>query len=110
MRRVLRSVPGQHGILGRIVTVYDPVREPFEKLELYQRTQAEVVDQSAIAIANIAEDENIPFVVVRCIFDISDEKVPDMERYVREKAKLSTTRIIGRLAVRIAMPKAKVRA
>ena len=100
MRRVLRSVPGLHGTLGRIVTVYDPVREPFQKLQLFQQTQADVVDQSAIAIANIAEDENIPFVVVRCIFDISDEKVPDMEQYVRQKAKLSATRILGKLAIR----------
>jgi hypothetical protein len=58
-----------------------------------------VVDQSAIAIANIADEEKIPFVVVRSIFDMSDERVPELERYVREKAKLSSSRIIGKLAV-----------
>jgi nucleoside phosphorylase len=99
MRRVIKSVPGIHGSLGSIVTVFDPVRLPNEKLALYSRTQAEVVDQSAIAIANIAEDEKIPFVVARSIFDVSDEKVPDLERYVREKAKLSSTRILGKLAL-----------
>ncbi len=99
MRRVIRSIPGIGGTLGSIVTVFDPVRLPVEKLALYMKTQAEVVDQSAIAIANIAEDERIPFVVARSIFDISDEKVPEMERYVREKAKLSSTRILGKLAV-----------
>ncbi|MBK8206451.1 MAG: hypothetical protein IPK87_06580 [Planctomycetes bacterium] len=99
MRRVIRSIPGIGGTLGSIVTVFDPVRLPVEKLALFMKTQAEVVDQSAIAIANIAEDERIPFVVARSIFDISDEKVPEMERYVREKAKLSTTRILGKLAV-----------
>ncbi|MCC7508141.1 MAG: hypothetical protein IT464_02050 [Planctomycetes bacterium] len=99
MRRVIRSIPGIGGTLGSIVTVFDPVRLPVEKLALYMKTQAEVVDQSAIAIANIAEDERIPFVVARSIFDISDEKVPEMERYVRENTKLSTTRILGKLAV-----------
>jgi nucleoside phosphorylase len=99
MRRVVRSVPGIHGVLGSIVTVFDPVREPAEKIALNMRTQAEVVDQSAIAIANICDDENIPFVVARSIFDLSDEKVPPLERYVREKAKLSTTKVFARLAL-----------
>lgn len=99
MRRVLRSVPGIHGILGSIVTVFDPVREPSEKMALYVKTQADVVDQSAIAIANIAEEVKIPFVVVRSIFDISDEKVPELERHVRQEAKISTTRMLARLAV-----------
>ncbi|MBK9975240.1 MAG: hypothetical protein IPP14_10765 [Planctomycetes bacterium] len=99
MRRVLRSVPGIHGTLGSIVTVYDPVREPSEKMALYVKTQADVVDQSAIAISNIAEEAKIPFVVVRSIFDISDEKVPDMERHVRQEAKISTTRMLAKLAV-----------
>ncbi|MBX3473099.1 MAG: hypothetical protein KF754_01810 [Planctomycetes bacterium] len=99
MRRVLRSVPGIRGILGSIVTVFDPVREPSEKMALYVRTQADVVDQSAIAISNIAEEVKIPFVVVRSIFDISDEKVPDLERHVRQEAKITTTRMLARLAV-----------
>ena len=45
MRRVIRSVPGIHGILGSIVTVFDPVREPSEKMALHMKTQADVVDQ-----------------------------------------------------------------
>ena len=99
MRRVVRGVPQIRGTLGSIVTVFDPVHLPNEKVELFMRTQAEVVDQSAIAIANIAEDEKIPFVVARCIFDISDEKVPELERYVREKARLSKTMIMGKVAM-----------
>lgn len=99
MRRVIRSVPGIGGMLGSIVTVFDPVREPSEKMALSMKTQADVVDQSAIAIANIADDEKIPFVVARSIFDMSDERQPELERYVREKAKLSSSRIIGKLAV-----------
>lgn len=99
MRRVIRSVPGIGGLLGSIVTVFDPVRKPSEKMKLHMETQADVVDQSAIAIANIADDEKIPFVVARSIFDMSDERVPELERYVREKAKLSSSRIIGKLAV-----------
>lgn len=99
MRRVVRSVPGIHGNLGTIVTVFDPVREPADKMALHMRTQAEVVDQSAIAIANICDDVNIPFVVARSIFDLSDEKIPPLEKYVREKAKLSTTKIFAKLAI-----------
>ena len=99
MRQVIRSVPGIRGILGSIVTVFDPVREPADKLALFMRTQSEVVDQSAIAIANIAEDEHIPFVVARSIFDVSDEKVPELERYVREGVQMSTTRLLTKLAV-----------
>ncbi|MCF6227248.1 MAG: hypothetical protein L3J82_01115 [Planctomycetes bacterium] len=99
MRRVVRSVPGIHGALGSIVTVFDPVREPADKMALHMRTQAEVVDQSAIAIANICDDAKIPFVVARSIFDLSDEKVPALERYVREKAKISTKSILARLAL-----------
>lgn len=99
MRRVIRSVPGIGGILGSIVTVFDPVRNPSEKMSLYMSTQCDVVDQSAIAIANIADEAKIPFVVARSIFDMSDERVPELERYVREKARLSSSRIIGKLAV-----------
>ena len=99
MRRVVRSVPGIGGILGSIVTVFDPVRNPSDKMALYMSTQCDVVDQSAIAIANIADDAKIPFVVARSIFDMSDERVPELERYVREKARLSSSRIIGKLAV-----------
>jgi nucleoside phosphorylase len=99
MRRVIRSVPGIHGTLGSIVTVFDPVLEPAEKLALHMRTQADVVDQSAIAIANIAEDEKIPFVVARSIFDLSDERVPKIERQIREKARIPKTRMIGQIAI-----------
>lgn len=99
MRRVLRSVPGIRGVLGSIVTVYDRVREPSEKMALYTKTQAEVVDQSAIAIANIAEEVKIPFVVARSIFDVSDEKVPDLERHVRNEVRLSASRMFTKLAI-----------
>jgi nucleoside phosphorylase len=99
MRRVIRSVPGIHGSLGSIVTVFDPVRTPPEKLALHSRTHADVVDQSAIAIANIAENEKIPFVVARSIFDVSDEEIPELERYVREHTKLSPTRVLSKIAV-----------
>jgi nucleoside phosphorylase len=99
MRQVIRSVPGIRGSLGSIVTVFDPVRTPAEKLDLYSRTKADVVDQSAIAIANIAEDEKIPFVVARSIFDVSDEEIPELERYVRENTKLTSTRVITKVAL-----------
>lgn len=99
MSSVIRSVPGINGVLGTIVTVFDPIRDPHDKLKLYQETKAEVVDQSAIAIANIAEDERIPFVVARAIFDLSDEKVPALERLVREKGKLSTTTLIRKVGL-----------
>jgi nucleoside phosphorylase len=99
MRRVVRSVPGIHGILGSIVTVFDPVREPSEKMSLHMKTQADVVDQSAIAIANIANEVKIPFVVARSIFDMSDERPPELERFVREKTSMKSSRILGKLAV-----------
>ena len=100
MAYVLRTVPGIRGRLGRVVTVYDPISDPREKLELYAQTKADVMDQSAVAIANIAKSEAIPFVIARAVFDVSDEKVPDIERYVRENARLSTTKLIGKLALK----------
>lgn len=99
LRYVLKTVPDLRGKLGSCVTVFDPVRDPAEKYELYQRTQCDVVDQSAISIANLAEEFKLPFVVVRCIFDLSDERLPEIDHYVRQKAKLSTTRLLGRLAL-----------
>lgn len=99
MRRVIRSVPNIRGILGSIVTVFDPVREPAEKMALQMDTHADVVDQSAIAIANIAQEAKIPFVVARSIFDMSDERPPELERYVRERTNMRSSRMIGKLAV-----------
>jgi nucleoside phosphorylase len=99
LRYVLKTLPDLRGKLGSVVTVFDPVRDPGEKYTLFQRTQCDVVDQSAISIANIAEEFNLPFVVVRCIFDLSDEKLPEIDHYVRQKAKLSTTRLLGKLAL-----------
>ncbi len=98
LRYVLKTVPDLRGKLGSVVTVFDPVRDPAQKYELFHRTQCDVVDQSAISIASLAEEFNVPFVVVRCIFDLSDEKLPELDHYVRAKAKLSTTRLLGKLA------------
>lgn len=47
----------------------------------------------------MAEEWGIPFAVLRAIFELSHERLPDYERVVREKGRLSTTRMIGRLAV-----------
>ncbi len=98
LKYVMRTVPDLRCKLGSVVTVFDPVREPSEKYQIYQRTQCEVVDQSAISVASIAEEFKIPFVVIRCIFDLSDEKLPEIDHYVRQKQKLSTTRLLGKLA------------
>ncbi|MCC6151835.1 MAG: hypothetical protein IT461_16420 [Planctomycetes bacterium] len=99
LRYVMRTVPDLRCKLGSVVTVFDPVRDPGEKYQLYHRTQCEVVDQSAISIAGICEEFKIPFVVVRSIFDLSDEKLPEIDHYVRQKARLSTTKMLTRLAL-----------
>lgn len=99
LRYVMRTVPELRCKLGSVVTVFDPVRDPGEKYQLFVRTQCEVVDQSAISVAGICDEFKIPFVVVRCIFDLSDEKLPEIDHYVRQKARVSTTRLIGKLAL-----------
>jgi nucleoside phosphorylase len=98
--QILRNSPEIRGRLGTIATVFDPVFNPIEKAGLFERTRCDVVDQSAIAVANIAEEVKIPSVVVRCIFDMSDEALPEEALMVRENRKISTTRILGRIAIR----------
>lgn len=99
MRLVVRMIPGACGRLGSIVTVADRVQEPMEKLALAQSSRCDVADTTALPVAVVAEEANLPWVVVRSVLDISNERAPDLQQIIRAGGKISTTRILGKLAV-----------
>ena len=62
---------------GPMVTVPRIVNSAFEKQELAQRTGAIGLDMESAVVGQIAEDQKIPFIVVRGISDLLDEDLPE---------------------------------
>ncbi len=67
----------EHTQLGLMLTVPRIVNSAFEKQELAQRTGAIGLDMESAVVGQIADDQKIPFVVVRGISDLMDEDLPE---------------------------------
>lgn len=61
---------------GRIVTVHALVPSPHEKAFLGTQHQAIAVDMESSALARVAEDAGVPWLVVRAIIDPMDTSLP----------------------------------
>ena len=62
---------------GPILTVPRIVNRAIEKQELARRTGAIGLDMESAVVGRIADDQQIPFVVVRGISDLMDEDLPE---------------------------------
>lgn len=74
--RVHRQLDGQNVETGTIASVAQALRSPDEKRRLQARSGAVAVDMESGALARIAADYSIPFLVVRAIADPHDAELP----------------------------------
>lgn len=63
--------------IGDIAGVDQPVRHPRDKASLYRATGAMALDMESCAVARIAHDADIPFLVIRAIADPASRTIPE---------------------------------
>jgi adenosylhomocysteine nucleosidase len=79
------SRPGVHR--GPLLTTDRVVRQPREKLALFQRHGAMAVEMETFAVATVCLRRNVPFSSIRVINDPADETLPrDVEHLLAQKA------------------------
>ena len=61
---------------GRLVSTHAVQQDARLKSELQQATQAMAVDMESAAVAKVAFNSNMPFVVIRSIFDTISMRIP----------------------------------
>lgn len=61
---------------GKLVSTHAVQQDPKLKSELLQATQAMAVDMESAAVARVAFNSNMPFVVIRSIFDTISMRIP----------------------------------
>ena len=75
------------------------VRTPAEKVILFRKTGAIGVDMESAAVAGVAQEAGVPFMVVRAVADSTDETIPDIAlNAVDEFGQLSFLKLIQGLA------------
>jgi adenosylhomocysteine nucleosidase len=65
---------------GMLAEVHVPLWEPAAKHALHLRSGAVAADMESAAIAQVAEDQHVPFVVVRAIVDGASRAIPQCAR------------------------------
>jgi adenosylhomocysteine nucleosidase len=86
------------------------VRTPEEKVILFGKTGAIGVDMESAAVAAVAQEAGVPFMVVRAVADSTDETIPDIAlNAVDEFGQMSFLKLIQGLAGRPAEVFALVR-
>ena len=63
-------------VTADLVTWHETLVEPEQKQALYRRTGARAVDMESVAIAQVARERNLEFVVLRALFDPADRILP----------------------------------
>jgi adenosylhomocysteine nucleosidase len=75
------------------------VRTPAEKVILFRETGAIGVDMESAAVATVAQEARVPFMVVRAVADSTDTTIPDITlNAVDEFGRLSFLKLIQGLA------------
>ncbi|MCC6574194.1 MAG: hypothetical protein IT462_10425 [Planctomycetes bacterium] len=100
VRTFVKLNPSLGSRLGSLAAVPEVPHEPEMKMALFERSRADLADATGLAVATVAEEWQLPFVVLRSVFEVSHERLPELEAMVRDKGKLSTTRLLGRFAIR----------
>lgn len=65
--------------IGDLVTVDRVIRSPYEKADLGATYSALALEMEAAVLANVAQERNIPYLVVKAILDPVEEWVPPLE-------------------------------
>jgi hopanoid-associated phosphorylase len=61
-----------------LVHATQPITAPAEKIELHRRTRAAAVDMESAAVAAVANEVGIPFLVVRVVVDAAGVRLPEV--------------------------------
>lgn len=73
-----------------------PVTAPAEKNELHRRTGAAAVDMESAAVAAIAAEMGIPFIVVRVVVDAAGVRLPEVALTMcDEEGRLKKSAVLG---------------
>ena len=63
---------------GRLLTSRELIGSPADKASVWRRMTAAAVDMESLAIAKVAADNRLPFLVVRAVVDTAADVVPPM--------------------------------
>jgi adenosylhomocysteine nucleosidase len=77
----LESQPGFVLRSGDLLESLVLVAKSTEKQQLYQQTRAVALDMESVAIAKVAQQNNIPFLAIRAIADTANMDLPEAVSY-----------------------------
>ncbi|MBQ9455506.1 MAG: hypothetical protein Q4A17_12860 [Thermoguttaceae bacterium] len=84
------SLPENSHLGGRLLTVDQVAAEPKTKRELGVKFQSQAVEMESYAIAQTAQEMNLPFLSIRVISDSVDEILPrDVQKLAEQKTTAS---------------------
>lgn len=69
-----RVCPG--AVIGDLISWHEVLVEPEQKQALYRRTGAQTIDMESAAIAQVARERDLEFVVLRTLFDPAEQVLP----------------------------------
>jgi adenosylhomocysteine nucleosidase len=78
--RLLRTTPGLLAQAGQVI------RTPGEKRDLHQRLGAVAVDMESAALAEVAREAAVPFIVVRAVTDTARMSIPGSVMHAMDPA------------------------
>ena len=78
-----------------LLTVNDVVGTPEQKRALYEQTGAELVDMETFAVAEVCRIREVPFLSIRVILDVAEDRVPKDITKILESMDKGTTRFSG---------------
>jgi len=83
--------------VGKIVTVKNAIEEPHQKAFMGTRFEAAAVDMESSAMAKIASEKGIPFLVVRTILDPLDMELPMIPEEAIVGGELQIGKLLGHI-------------
>lgn len=90
--------PSQPVCGGRLQTWQQPIGSPSEKASVWRRMRAVAVDMESAAIAEIAAENRLPFLVVRAVVDTAADALPALlSAAAAEDGRRGTARFLGAL-------------
>jgi adenosylhomocysteine nucleosidase len=82
---------------GRLLTSGRPIGQPSAKADAWRRTGAVAVDMESVAIAQVAEQARLPFMVLRVIVDTAADELPGAVLAASVGGRLRVGRMLGGL-------------
>jgi adenosylhomocysteine nucleosidase len=81
--------------VGNILTVAKPLTTVNDKMMAYRNNNATAVDMESGAIAKVAQENNIPFLAARAIFDTLDATPPEGDKFLNDDYEISMGKVLG---------------